>query len=429
MALSFTGSPERARDAESLSARLQAYGLSFEDQIRFSEFISNPRASLNYFRGRTHFLKGRYEKAVQGFDRAIKVDPNLAVAYTGRGLAFAKLGQNDRALADCELAVELGPREPYVHLSYAALLHNLGRTDDEITACQRAISAVRPSLLASQALCDAYLTLGHALRLAGRHSEAVTAFERLNSLRPDDPLGFLYRGQALVEGGRYHEAIEVADQIIAVHPTLSLSYIIRGTALALAGYVDFWPEIKKGIDLAQEKKIVPVLVCAIYYTRLIATARNHFYNPSMTDAANALMAAAERYGLPKDVVKAIGSLAADAWRETTERAEGEPRPVLRATVREDKTLGRLARRYEERLASIELPADGFTTRDQVLAAARLSATYRSLRDREIARGLKPSPKDKRVVEAERLRGIYERAHPPARVRRKIVSVNRRVSLG
>jgi hypothetical protein len=92
------------------------------------------------------------------------------------------------------------------------------------------------------------------------------------------------------------------------------------------------------------------------------------------------------------------------------RENGDPKlsPTQVAAVIRDSTLGRLLRRYEEMLLTIGLPADGFETKQQAQAAARLATTYRSLRQRQIELGLEPLPKDSRVREAERLRVAFDR---------------------
>jgi hypothetical protein len=79
----------------------------------------------------------------------------------------------------------------------------------------------------------------------------------------------------------------------------------------------------------------------------------------------------------------------------------------------DKTLARRLQRYEERLAAIELPAEGFTRPEQAKAAKNLADAFQALRDRQLERGLEPTEKDRRVTEADRLRVKFERDHKKA----------------
>ncbi len=66
-------------------------------------------ASLAYAkRGRARAKLGGDEKALVDYDRAIELDPRLAVAYFNRGLTHIKLGHMERALEDQKMAARLG---------------------------------------------------------------------------------------------------------------------------------------------------------------------------------------------------------------------------------------------------------------------------------------------------------------------------------
>ena len=43
---------------------------------------------------------GQYERAIEDYDQALEINPQLAEAYTNRGNAYADLGQYERAIED-----------------------------------------------------------------------------------------------------------------------------------------------------------------------------------------------------------------------------------------------------------------------------------------------------------------------------------------
>ena len=51
--------------------------------------------------------RGNYHGAIENYDRAVTVDPKFAQAYMDRALAYAQLGQYDKAVADSTKAGEL----------------------------------------------------------------------------------------------------------------------------------------------------------------------------------------------------------------------------------------------------------------------------------------------------------------------------------
>jgi Tfp pilus assembly protein PilF len=53
--------------------------------------------------------KGKYDDAIAEYDKAIALNPNVALAYTNRGLAYAEKGEVDRAIADYTKAMAIDP--------------------------------------------------------------------------------------------------------------------------------------------------------------------------------------------------------------------------------------------------------------------------------------------------------------------------------
>ncbi len=61
------------------------------------------------WRGSHLSFLGDHDKAIDDFDRAIRLDPRQALAYRGRGASLEVKGNLDRALADYRMALSLDP--------------------------------------------------------------------------------------------------------------------------------------------------------------------------------------------------------------------------------------------------------------------------------------------------------------------------------
>ena len=60
-------------------------------------------------RGVAYHLQGQYQRAIQDFDQAIRLQPDNAIAYNNRGGDYGRMGQTQRAILDFDKAIELDP--------------------------------------------------------------------------------------------------------------------------------------------------------------------------------------------------------------------------------------------------------------------------------------------------------------------------------
>jgi len=56
----------------------------------------------------------QYEEAISDYTKAIELDPEKAIAYRLRSLAYAELGDNEAARQDLDKAMELNPGDTEV---------------------------------------------------------------------------------------------------------------------------------------------------------------------------------------------------------------------------------------------------------------------------------------------------------------------------
>src|SRR5262249_3171410 len=76
-------------------------------------------------------------QAVVHFERALKLQPQLARAWSERAMALAELGRLDDALASCERALQFAPEDVYASMNQVALLERADRREAAREAVQR----------------------------------------------------------------------------------------------------------------------------------------------------------------------------------------------------------------------------------------------------------------------------------------------------
>ena len=84
-------------------------------------------------------LQGKLHEAIDEFDRALKLDPSLAMAYMNRGMAYLDLGQPQRAIEDLDQAIKLDPKDADIYLNRGFAYHSLGQFQRAIQDFDEAI--------------------------------------------------------------------------------------------------------------------------------------------------------------------------------------------------------------------------------------------------------------------------------------------------
>jgi tetratricopeptide (TPR) repeat protein len=187
-------------------------------------------------KGSIEALNGRHADAIRSFDRALDVDPKLALAWQWKGNAWLELGGAEQAVDAYRRALALEPGNQEVVAALAAVQAGLARPEDADAEPGRE-AAWRFSREANRALQDHRLEDAealyrralqadpgdptHAAALASclfilakqrpdALAEALELFGTAEPRRPDDPIILFNHASALVRAGR---AVEAAARV------------------------------------------------------------------------------------------------------------------------------------------------------------------------------------------------------------------------
>jgi TolB-like protein len=190
-------------------------------------------------------------EAIRSCDQALKLDPDYAFAHAVLAHARSLLAYHPgpdleatraEAIASIERALELAPDDGLVHHCHAAVLGNLGRTDDAIAAWERAVG-LDPNNAGARA------GLGIARIFKGQAKESLDLIDGALRRSPADPLQYhwlSHRALALVLTGHVAEGIEVSRASIQRKPS-RLAFAVLAGALACENRIEeagqAWSEI------------------------------------------------------------------------------------------------------------------------------------------------------------------------------------------
>ena len=146
-------------------------------------------AEEEFFKGLTYQNRRYYEQAVEHYTEALRLNPQLAEAYTNRGNIHNSEGKHDLAIIDYTKAIALNS-------NHADTYHNRGLAYGE----------------------------------NGDFELAIVDFTKAIQLKPDDADAYYNRGLAYGEKGDSDRAIEDCTKAIELKPNFAEAYYNRGVA-------------------------------------------------------------------------------------------------------------------------------------------------------------------------------------------------------
>lgn len=133
----------------------------------------DPIAACNQFEDTARQIRG-----CTAYIRTGKaLGPNLAVAYTNRGIAHASLGQHEEAIADFSEAIRLAPDTPFPYYNRGNAQYDLGNFDEALADYTAAIQRGPEMALA-------YYNRGLTHQKLGHRRKSIEDFQKALTLDP-----------------------------------------------------------------------------------------------------------------------------------------------------------------------------------------------------------------------------------------------------
>jgi DNA-binding SARP family transcriptional activator/TolB-like protein len=164
--------------AEDSNSALEQAGQLAERAVVLDPFDARGLAIAGHVRA---FLHHRLREAISLHERALSLNPNLAMAWNLSGVAHAYLGDWEEAERRIARYKKLSPLDPHAFFFDTAfiIVALLKRDDESAVAAGRAVTQMNPSF--SAAFKPYLAALGHA----GRMQEASVVLQRLMAIEPD----------------------------------------------------------------------------------------------------------------------------------------------------------------------------------------------------------------------------------------------------
>ena len=162
--------------------------------------------------GNRYAREKQYDKAVDAFRLAIKLDPNLAAAYFGLGSTYANMGRMSDALEPLKTAVRLDPNNAAAHL-------NLGRALASFRHFDEGLAEMNEAKRLSPNNAVVHNEIGNLLLQGfGKFDDALAAYIEARRLNPNLPYVHHNIGLLFMKRGRFLEAIPPFEEALRLDP-------------------------------------------------------------------------------------------------------------------------------------------------------------------------------------------------------------------
>ena len=206
---------------------IQDYDKAIQDYDK--AIALNPDDAIAYYnRGIAYGAKGDYARVIHDYDKAIALNPDLAEAYNNRGNAYRAKGDYGRAIQDYGKAIALNPDD-------AEAYYNRGNAYRAKGDYGRAIQDYGKAIALNPDYAEAYNNRGSAYGAKGDHGLAIQDFDKAIGLNPDYANAYNNRGIVYGVKGDYDRAIQDFDKAIGLNPDLAKAYNNRGFAYGAKG--------------------------------------------------------------------------------------------------------------------------------------------------------------------------------------------------
>jgi len=171
-----------------------------------------------------------YDKAIEGFSIAIRLNPNDARGYFIRGATYREKDQYDQAIKDFEKALSLDPNFELAKQKLEKAKQMLQKT--------RAISDLTKAIKLNPNDAAAYRNRGYAYDNLYQYDKAISDFSEAIRLDPNNAEAYKSRGEVYSWIDQYDQAIGDYNEAIRLDPNDSYAYECRGEAYKHLGQTD-----------------------------------------------------------------------------------------------------------------------------------------------------------------------------------------------
>ncbi len=154
---------------------------------------------------------GKYKEAIACQDKALVIDPRLAMAWYNKGVSLGRLGKNLEAIDCFDRALEFNPKYLAAWFNKGVIFGRLDKGHAEIACYDKALE-IDPNR------AEPWINKGFALGRLGEGQKELDCFDKALEINPRRADAWYSKGYALGRLGKAQEAIICYDKALEIDP-------------------------------------------------------------------------------------------------------------------------------------------------------------------------------------------------------------------
>ena len=209
-----------------------------------------PKLAILYRKeGESHICQKNYDDAIKSFEKSVLNDSTLGDSWELLGDTYAQKGLHEKAIDAFEKAIKLNPTSVLNEklLSSLLILGPQYYKDRDLKRSKEVFC--RATKINSQSV-QAWAYLGNIYSEQGNLEDAKVAYEKAISIDPNLASTYIGLGNVLAQQGKFEEAEKAYKNAISIDPNLASTYIGLGNVLAQQGkFAEAEKAYKKAISI------------------------------------------------------------------------------------------------------------------------------------------------------------------------------------
>jgi len=204
------------REDHVIARKMLEEAVAFDPGFALAQSLLGAIHMKAVFFGLSKNPKQSIAQAIKLTKKAIEIDESLARPHALLAFLYVLTRQYEKAVAKCELALELGPNDERAHFLVGQALRFAGRNAEAIPVYEKAIR------LNPFPQSTTYYGLGLAYSFTGQFEKGIEACQRATHGNPNDLFAHVVLTAVYGMAGRYEEARATAEKVLKIDPKFTV---------------------------------------------------------------------------------------------------------------------------------------------------------------------------------------------------------------